>query len=317
MTAERALKEATEADAAEKVRAGLRAMIDGRGWSIADVARQIGRSDSALSTWLRGQYRGDNARITQLVQRWLDTEREVESLRAAGLERHADLAVTERVARVAQHAHANADLVVVYGAAGAGKTWALRRYVADHTGAWFVSASPAITTPSALLARVARALDVAGARTTAAQYERGIVDRLSIGPALLVVDEAHHLSQPLLDVLRCVHDAAACGLVLAGNEPLWGRLAGGDRAAQLVSRVGIACRLRRPAEADVVQLAETLVGEQLRGRGRAAVLAAGRGMGGLRAVRKLIGQAHILARGDGRERAAEQDLADAAELLAA
>ncbi len=304
------------AAAADQTRQALRDILDRRGLSHKDVARQIGRSDTTVSLWLRGEYKGNNEHVGQLVRRWLDTERDVQSLRTAGLvNRRADLAVTERITLVARHAQANADLAVVYGAAGSGKSWALEHYCDEHTGCCYTTMSPARTTPAAVLSRVAEKLGVGGGVTTAAGLERAAVDRLSVGPALLVVDEAHHLRQELLDVLRCVYDAAECGLVLAGNEPLWSRLAGGDRAAQLVSRVGISCRLRRPAEQDVLELAKTLVGGPVRGAGRAAVLAAGRGMGGLRTVRKIVEQAHILARGDNRE-LNDQDLAEAAELLA-
>lgn len=301
----------------DRDRVDARALLDQHGWSLADAAVRIGVSDSTFSLWLRGEYRGDNQRIGQLVRRWIDTERDVSALRAAGLDRHADLAVTDQVDRVCRHAQANGDCVVIYGAAGAGKTWAARRYCAASAGAWYVAMSPALTTPASVLTRIARALDVGAGLTTAARLEQAVIDRLSIGTTLLVVDEAHHLSQGLLDVVRCVHDAAGCGLAYAGNEPLWARLASGERAAQLVSRVGLTCRLRRPAAADVLELAGTLLGGPVKGPARSAVLAAGSGIGGLRAVRKLVGQAHLLAAGDGRDLATAEDVADAAELLGA
>ena len=300
---------------ADDPRAALRALLEAQGWSMKEAAGRIGLSDAAVGAWLREEYRGNNARVEKLVRRFLATERDVSAMRAGGLDRHADLAVTEQVSLVAAHAHANRDLAAVYGAAGAGKSWALQRYCNQHSGAWYASMSPAITTPTSVLARIAGALDVAVTRATAAQLERVVIDRLSGGQVLLVVDEAHHLTQGLLDVVRCVYDAAGCGLVLAGNEPLWSRLASGDRAAQLVSRVGIARHLRKPVAADILALAETLLGRPAEGAGRDAVLAVGRGVGGLRAVRKIIAQAQILARGDGRDKAATQDLADAALLL--
>ena len=301
----------------DRDRTELRALLETRGWSLGEAARRIGVSDSTVSLWLREEYRGDNARIGRLVRRWLDTERDVSALRTAGLDRHADLAVTERIERALRHAQANADCVVIYGAAGAGKTWALRRYCGDAAGAWYTAMSPAVTTPAAVLTRIARALDTGAGLTTAARLEQAVVDRLAVGSTLLVVDEAHHLSQALLDVVRCVHDVAGCGLAFGGNEPLWARLSGGERAAQLVSRVGLTYRLRRPAETDVLELAATLLGTPAAGAARAPLLTAGRGTGGLRAVRKLVGQAHLLAAGDGRDRAGEQDVADAAELLGA
>lgn len=298
-------------------RGELRALMDERGWSAAETARRAGVSATAIGAWLRGEYRGDNRRIESLAQRLLRTERDAAGLAAAGLDRHADLAVTEQICACAAHAHVNADLVVVFGAAGGGKTAALGHYVANHAGASMVTMSPAVTTPAAALGRIAEELDGSTSEGTAARLERAVVSRLSVGRALLVVDEAHHLSQALLDVVRCVHDAAGCGLALAGNEPLWGRLARGDRAAQLVSRVGLRFHLRHPSAADVMALAETLLRRAPAGPGRRAVLAAGRGVGALRAVRKLAAQALILARGDGRGEPTDQDLADAADLLSA
>ena len=304
--------------AAAGVRVDVRALLQERGWSLDEAAARIGgMSGTTLSLWLREKYTGDNKRIGKLVARWLETERGISAARASGLDRHADLAVTAHVERLARHAHANADLVVVYGSAGAGKTRALKHYCEGAAGAWHVEMSPAVTTPASVLSRVARALDVDVDITTAARLEQAVVDRLSAGSTLLAVDEAHHLGQPLLDVVRCVHDQSGCGLVLAGNEPLWARLATGKRAAQLASRVGLKVRLRRPAEADAIELAKTLIGAAPTGKARTAVLAAASGRGGLRAVRKLIAQAHLLAVGDGRERAGMDDVADAAVLLGA
>ena len=302
----------------EKDRAEVRALLAERGWSKNYAAARIGVSGTTLSQWLHGKYKGDNDRIGQLVRRWLDTERDVSALQAAGLvDRHADLAVTEQVERAARHAQANADVVVVFGAAGAGKSWALKHYCAASTGAWFVEMSPAVTTPAAVLARIAEGIGVGAGMTTAARLERAVVDRLKIGSTLVAVDEAHHLTQALLDVVRCVYDQAGCGLVLSGNEPLWSRLASGERAAQLVSRVGLTYQLRRPAAADALVLATTLLGEEPAGKARKALLAAGGGVGGLRSVRKLVTQAHLLAAADDRDRASAADVVDAADLLRA
>ena len=301
----------------QATRAEVQALLDERGWSRGETALLIGVSDTTLSQWMQGKYRGKNARIATLVRRWLDTERDMSALRTAGLDRHADLAVTDQVERAARHAQANADIAVVFGAAGSGKTWALERYCRSSAGAWYAAMSPAVTTPASALSRVARAIGAGGGPSTAARLEQAVIERLTAGSALLVVDEAHHLTQALLDVVRCVHDQARCGLVLAGNEPLWGRLASGERAAQIVSRVGLTFRLRRPAAADALALATTLLGGAPEGKARAAVLAAAGGMGGLRAVRKLVGQAFLLAAADKRDQIDPGDVVDAAELLGA
>ena len=299
----------------ERTRTELLALMKERGWSKAEVGRRLGVT--GVAAWLRGKYGGDNAHMAELARQLLDTERDAETLGMRGLFRPADLAVTRQIGAALAHAHANADLVVVYGAAGAGKSWTAKRYCREHAGAWLVTMSPAVTTPASVLSRIARALHGGTPpEKTAARLETAVIDKLSVGRALLVADEAHHLPEALLDVIRCVHDEADCGLVLCGNEPLWARLAGGDRSAQLVSRVGLKLYLGKPSEADVLALTETLIGRAPAGAGRkAAIAVGGGGVGGLRMVRKLIAQAQILARGDGRDALTDEDIADAAELL--
>ena len=297
---------------ARDARGELHALIGARGWTKTEAARRMGVSVTVVSRWLQGAV---NARAAALARRLLDTERDTADASMPGLSRHADLAVTEQIAGVAAHAQANRDLVVVYGAAGSGKSWALERYCEEHAGAWLAAMSPSVTTPAGVLRRIAKALEGSAPAKTCEELERAIIDRLSAGMTLLVVDEAHHLSQALLDVVRCVYDAAGCGLTLCGNEPLWARLAAGERAAQLVSRVGIRHRLGRPANADVVALAETLMGRPVGGAARKAALGIGTGVGALRSVQKLVAQARMLARGDERDRPTDRDLVDAAELL--
>ena len=299
----------------EKIRAEVEALLKDRGWSKKDAAKRIGINSTTLSQWLHGKHRADNARIEQLVRRWLDTERDISATRTAGLDRHADLAVTEQIERAARHAQANADAVVICGFSGAGKSRGLKDYCKANAGACYVEMSPAVTTPASVLSRIAEQLGVGAGATTAARLERAVVGRLKAGSSLLVADEAHQLNQALLDVIRCVYDQAGCGVVFAGNEPLWSKLTDGDRAAQLVSRVGLTLQLGAPAEADILELAQTLLGMKPTGKARSKLLAVGGGMGGLRAVKKLAAQAFLLAAGDGRDRIEPGDIVDAAELM--
>ena len=298
-------------DTHDAVRSRMRAHLETQSVSINEAARGVGMSAPAVSSFLGAKYRGDNAKIARLVARWLDTEREVAEMRTAGLGRHAELAVTMQVQGLAGHAQANRDLVLVYGAAGNGKSYALERYCEERSGATYVVMSPAVTTAATLLGRIARELDAGAGVTTAARLERVVVEQLTGRHALLVVDEAHHLSAALLDEVRCVHDMAGCGLVLSGNDPLWSRLASGERAAQLVSRIGARCRLGRPSELDALALAETLLGREARGATRKLILDTARGMGGLRACVKQIAQASMLARADDAESVSDTHLSEA------
>ena len=299
-------------DTHEALRERFRGQLEHRGITLGEAARGVGMSAPAVSSWLGAKYRGDNDRVALLVERWLDTEAEMARMRAHQLDRHADLSVTLRVQALAAHAQANHDCALVYGAAGGGKSYALKRFCAERSGATYVSMSPAVTTPSAVLTRIADALDAGAGVTAAHRLEAVVVRRLAGRGALLVVDEAHHLSAALLDQVRCVYDGAECGLVLAGNDPLWARLAATERAGQLISRIGRHFKLKRPSDADILELARTLLRRDPEGEARKAVLAAGRGLGGLRATAKLIGAAATFARGDGRADIRDAELLDAA-----
>ena len=53
---------------------------------------------------------------------------------------------------------------------------------------------------------------------SALEAERAIIDRLRDRQALIVVDEAHHLHDKLLDELHIIRDRAGCGLAQAAGR---------------------------------------------------------------------------------------------------
>lgn len=291
----------------------VRTTMSREGLSNSAAAKEIGVSPPVLSGWLRKTYAGNPENVARRVAGWLAV-RDERRRRGAPLRTHAALAVTEEIELLLGHAQSNADCVLVFGAAGSGKSYAARRYAADHSQVALATMSPAVSTALSTLNRVAAAVGFSSENIrSAAVLEDVLVDRLADRNALLIVDEAHHLSQALLDELRCVHDRAECGLALFGNEPLWARLAGGERAAQLVSRIGLKKRLGMPAAADIDALSTGLLGRAVTAAESKALRAAARRAGGLRAVNKIIQTAHAFARGADREQIAADDLTAAIE----
>ena len=305
-------------DEYESAVAACRAEMEAANLSITDVAREIGAgvSTTTASKWLRNVYEGDVPAVTTRVLAWLRTRRETarRAMSAAGLDRHVPLGVTEEIEAVLAHAQAAGDVVLIHGRSGAGKSWALARYCAAHTPSFRVAMTGAVVTLAGLLSRVAAAVGAGQRHGSALAAETAIVGRLQGRGALLVVDEAHHLSPRLLDELRCIRDLAEIGLALVGGDELWSALASSARCDQIVGRIGI--RLPLGTAADAGRARSGRDGARAPAGGAASrkrLVAAARGAGGLHALRRLLARAWLLARGEGRDRIGAEDLQTAAE----
>ncbi len=294
-------------------RSRLEAEVKESGITITAAAREIGVSPATASLFIRAKYSGDNELISRQVDNWLTTRADRRAL-GLHLDAHANLAVTSELMTDLATAQASADCLVVHGCAGAGKTYALRHYADSRSNVVVATMSPAVGTPMGVLSRLARVLHVGSGAANAAALEDVLVERLSGRGALLIIDEAHHLRPALLDEVRILHDRAGCGLALVGNDPLWPRLAGSERAAQIVSRVGIRRRLGSPSQGDLHTLAAALLGRALEPNERTVITTMGRRAGGLRAVAKAMRDAHALARAEGRNCPSGEDVAGAASL---
>lgn len=297
--------------ATQAVRDACSALMIAHGLSQAQAAREIGVSGTRLSQWLSDQYRGDVAVTTALVQRWIDTRKDLSQrrLHAAGLDRHAKTAAWHEVNAALAYAQATGDLALVVGPPGRGKTWGSQRYCRDASGAAYLRVTPAVRSLAGLLARVAQALGCAPGASAIAT-ESAVVAALEGRGALLVIDEAHHLGVSLLDELRCLRDLAGAGVALVADEPLMLTL---PRCPQVGGRIGMEADLRRAHPADAVAVAEAVLARKLEGRERKMVQGAARTARGLHAVRQLLARAWVLAQGDEREDVTPEDLAGAME----
>lgn len=277
----------------------VRAEIGRGGLSQAAAADQIGISGAALSQWLRGSYKGDSEGVEARARAWLETRSERRKLRSALPEppAWADTPLARRALSALGHAHLAADMAVVYGAAGLGKSVAARRYAGQRPNVWVATASQAAKSVAACLERIAAAMALRPGSRRAAALEAGVVERMSGSGGLLVIDEAQHLPLPALEEVRSLHDASGCGVALVGSDPFWLSLSGGRRAefAQLFSRVGMRVRLGAPAASDVSALLSAWGLAEAGIEDAAAAIAARHGA--LRGLTKALSRAHAIAKG--------------------
>jgi len=235
--------------------AELRGLIDSGAVTKAEVAHQIGYDRSTVGRYIDGKYFGNVNKISAAVMKFLDTRAEQQELDAqlppvpGYIETPTARGIYDKIA----YAHVAGVIACIYGGAGLGKTETSREYTRRNSGAFHITVTPSSSRPQALLARVAARLNL---RANQAAYllEQTIHDYLRNSRKVLLIDEAQHLCPRALEALRSIHDQSGCGIVLLGNEVVYGRLTGGDRSigfAQLFSRVATKKRLGRPLAGDI------------------------------------------------------------------
>lgn len=229
-------------------------------YSQARIAKESGVSSSAVSQYLSGTYAGDTDAVEAKLARWLDAEQEKRSADAMMpvAPGYVPTPTSEKVIGALRYAQTAQDIAVIYGGAGLGKTSGIKRYVALMPQVWHITMTPASASVVTALQEIA---EVVGSSTGggAAALHRGICKRIVDTGGLLVIDEAQHLSVAALDQIRSIHDATEIGIALVGNDAVYARMTGGNRAAyldRLYSRIGRKVRLPRAVKDDVHAIIE-------------------------------------------------------------
>ena len=176
-----------------------------------------------------------------------------------GLDRDAETTASRQITSALAYAHAAGDIVAIIGRPGRGKTWAPERYCAGRMNAFYLAVSSAAFSLPGLLALVGEAISAGRHHRSALEAERTIIHRLRDRPALIVVNEAHHLRDKLLDELRIIRDRAGCGLALVADETIRMALA---RCQQVDGRIGLKIDLATQPTTDVEDIAAGVLGRQ-------------------------------------------------------
>ena len=231
-----------ETEARQPLRAHLVGMIERGEVQQSQAAKQTGISAAALSTWLRGEYKGDNSEVERKLSLWLaSNERRQEARNATPtVPEWAPTPTAKKMLDGMHYAQASGDLAVIYGAAGLGKTCTCEEYQRRNPNVWIATMAPDTARIYPALEEIAEAANLRSIPGRASRLRRELVKRFQGTGGLLIIDEAQHLSVDALESIRAIYDASGVGLVLSGNEKVYTALFGGSRAAtfaQLYSRV--------------------------------------------------------------------------------
>jgi DNA transposition AAA+ family ATPase len=300
MNIDRGKESYTEAD----IEAVRRRLVEHKAYeslSWPELARRIGGvGDSTLSGFSTGNYRGDNAEIAWKVNRYFLAEeaRREEALLAPVVP---DFRMT-RTARTMmgqlRWAHGG-EMVAIVGNPGMSKTSTFRHYCRVTPNAFIATMNPATRAVQPMLQEVLRSSGAPGKAAVSSTLFAILCERLKGARALIIVDEAQHLTDVALDQLRAIHDRLDCGIVLAGNATVLTRVQGAARQAdfaQLSSRVSWSETYLKPHPEDVAILLEAWgVGHELEREFLAKVAAQ---PGALRLMTQVLKMATLAARAE-------------------
>lgn len=215
----------------------LKAYVDSCG-SQSAAARKIGYSTSVISTYLRGEYKGDISKLEAKLEEIfanLEAEKSVASI--AMTSGYVATSISQGVYDTIRLCHLKGGLAIECGDAGVGKTMACRKYVSDYPNtAVYITVNPCIATTAAFLKYMCMVMGLPIGRKDDMWLR--IAHRLSGERKVLIIDEAQHLPIKTIETVRAFFDTyPEIGVCLVGNEDTYSNLHRGKAAfAQIINR---------------------------------------------------------------------------------
>lgn len=123
----------------------------------SQIAKETSLSTATVSQFLKGIYGGDNEKTAATLRKYLKVAQEQQDFIETETF-YKDLRNTRISIGAAEYAHKKCDIVLLSGAAGAGKTTALKHYVDDTTGVIFITSNSRMTSAAAILGAITQKL---------------------------------------------------------------------------------------------------------------------------------------------------------------
>lgn len=219
----------------EQVRKDLESFLDINGVSQSALARALGVSAAAISTFRKGEYKGQNDVLAKKIHLYLANykQKDTKELECELFEskdfKMANFVIDEAVS--------GKEIGIITGAAGSGKSTIARDYAKKHPNAILIEAT-LHTSAKVLLEELEGRLNLPQAKNCHEKIVH-IAKELKRRDVVILIDEAEHLSVRALEDLRRIWDFSSVPLVLFGTEILMKNLMGkAGELRQLYSRIG-------------------------------------------------------------------------------
>ena len=232
------------------IRTELKNMMEEKGLTIVFVATAIGVAKSTISMWINGTYKGDNEKITDKVNNFLQREKERTVEEELPI---VDLSVISYITEIGRTCHTKGKIGVCVGRAGLGKTVAVKEYTKNFLDAILIESDSGYTAKSLLL-EIHKRLGLSGKGCT---YDlmNEVVNKLNNSGRLLIIDEAENLPYRALEITRRIHDKTGIGVLLVGRNILIENLRGSkNQYDQLYSRVKYLKIIERIHLKDIIKI---------------------------------------------------------------
>ncbi len=212
--------------------------LDESGETRTSVAKQLGISPGALTTFLKGEYKSPHTIIPKVEAFVSIFEKKEVAPTKPGFQ---PTSISMSVIQTIEYCKIQGCMGIYYGDAGVGKTAGAEEFISNNPESLMVTVKPVFANVRGINKLICDELRVAEAKTNIDAY-MAIARKLKGSNRVVIIDEAQHLTIKTLEHLRSlIVDDAGCGLVLIGNETIYNRMIGKQEAqlAQLFSRVAI------------------------------------------------------------------------------
>lgn len=217
----------------ETVRKDLESFLAINEISQSALSRALGVSAAAISTFLKGEYKGQNEILAKKIHLYLShykqKEKPVNEVFESKDFKMANFVIDEAVNEK--------EIAIITGTAGSGKSTIAYEYAKNHPNAILIEAT-LHTTAKVLLEELENKLHLPSAKNCHEKVVQ-ISKELKRRDVVILIDEAEHLSVRALEDLRRIWDFSGVALVLFGTEILMKNLMGkAGELRQLYSRIG-------------------------------------------------------------------------------
>ncbi|HAL9894759.1 TPA: AAA family ATPase [Escherichia coli] len=239
------------------IRAGLRTLVENEETTFKQIALESGLSTGTISSFINDKYNGDNERVSQMLQRWLEKYHAVAELPEPP--RFVETQTVKQIWTSMRFASLTESIAVVCGNPGVGKTEAAREYRRTNNNVWMITITPSCASVLECLTELAFELGMNDAPRRKGPLSRALRRRLEGTQGLVIIDEADHLGTEALEELRLLQESTRIGLVLMGNHRVYSNMTGGNRTvefARLFSRIAKPTAINKTKKADVKAIAD-------------------------------------------------------------